>query len=32
MHFFSDGTTGFLDKNWSSVVKKIKKFKNDLYF
>ncbi len=26
----SDGTTGFLDENWSSILKKIKKSKYDL--
>ncbi len=29
--FISDGTTGFLDENWSSIAKKIKKSKYDLY-
>ncbi len=27
----SDGTTGFLDENWSSTMKKIKKSTYDLY-
>ncbi len=26
----SDGTTGFLDENWSSIVKNLKKSKYDL--
>ncbi len=26
----SDGTTGFLDENWSNIVKNIKKSKYDL--
>ncbi len=34
MCFFliSDGTTGLLDENWSSIAKKIKKSKYDILF